>query len=363
MKKILIVHLLNDFSGSPLVLSTAVRNFLAAGHQVEILTSKGGEGFLSDIEKVRYHHFSYQFHENKAKRALALLWAQAQLFFKVLRLAAKPGTLVYVNTLLPFGAALAGCLLRKKVVYHLHETKISPPMLKNFMKLVASACASEAIYVSQFLKEKEPMPRVKSTVVYNCLTDDFMKRAEAYLSSKSPKAGQFTVLMLCTLKEYKGVNEYVKLAGLLPDFRFVLVLSTPYEEVLRHFDGQELPDNLVLFPVQRSVHSFYQEAHVVLNLSHPVDCMEAFGMTLLEGMSYGLPVIGPPVGGPAELVKDGYNGYRVDQRNLPVLMQKLRELEGLAEHYHQLSTNARKFAERFSERQFAGELVRVVGLS
>lgn len=207
------------------------------------------------------------------------------------------------------------------------------------------------------------MPRVKSTVVYNCLTDDFMKRAEAYLSSKSPKAGQFTVLMLCTLKEYKGVNEYVKLAGLLPDFRFVLVLSTPYEEVLRHFDGQELPDNLVLFPVQRSVHSFYQEAHVVLNLSHPVDCMEAFGMTLLEGMSYGLPVIGPPVGGPAELVKDGYNGYSVDQRNLPMLVQKLRELQEMAGNYHLLSANARAFAERFSERQFAGELVRVVGLS
>lgn len=360
MKKILIVHLLNDYSGSPLVLSTAVRNFLAAGHKVEILTSKGGMGFLSDIEKVRYHHFSYEFHENKAKRLMALLWAQTQLFFKVLRLAAKPGTVVYVNTLLPFGAALAGRLLGKKVVYHLHETKISPPLLKNFMKRVAAICASEAIYVSQFLMEKEPMPRVKSSVVYNCLTDDFMKKAEAYLSTNAHKSGPFTVLMLCTLKEYKGVNEYVKLAGQLPDFRFVLVLSSPYNEVLRHFEEQELPANLVLFPVQNNVHSFYQEAHVVLNLSHPVACMEAFGMTLLEGMSYGLPVIGPPVGGPVELVKDGYNGYQVDQRNLPMLVQKLREMQELAGNYQLLSANARAFAKRFTERQFAGELVRVV---
>ena len=83
-------------------------------------------------------------------------------------------------------------------------------------------------------------------------------------------------------------------------------------------------------------------------------------MTLLEGMSYGLPVIGPPVGGPAELVEDGFNGYRVDQRNLPMLVQKLRELQGFASNYQVLSANARAFAKRFSECQFAGELGRVI---
>jgi glycosyltransferase involved in cell wall biosynthesis len=361
MKRILIAHLLNDFSGSPLVLSTAVRNFLAAGHEVEIITSKSGRGFLSEIEQVRYHHFNYQFHENKAKRLLALLWAQAQIFFKTLRLAARPDTVVYVNTLLPFGAALAGRLLRKKVVYHLHETTVNPAFLKAFLKKTARICASEAIYVSQFLMEKEPLPGVPSRVVHNCLPSEFMKKAEAYLSANPSKTGPFTALMLCSLKEYKGVNEFIALAAKMPDLRFLLVLNRDFDDIQHFFEGRQLPENLVLFPAQSKVHSFYEEAHIVLNLSHPEQWVETFGMTLLEGMSYGLPVIAPPVGGPVELVEDGYNGYRIDQRNLPQLIQKLRELEGFAEHYHQLSTNARKFAERFTERRFARELVQVVG--
>lgn len=359
MKKIICVHLFNDYSGSPLVLSTAIRSFMVEGLAVEVVTSGSGIGFLSDISGVKYRPFKYRFFENKVLRLLALLWAQVAMFCRVL-LHAKGDTVVYVNTLLPFGAALAGKLLGKKVVYHLHETTVNPPALKGFLRKMANTCASEAVYVSNFLMEQEALPGVPSKVVYNCLSPDFIEKAEAYLAQKPSKDWPFTVLMLCSLKEYKGVNEFVQLAGQLPDFRFVMVLNSDADAVSAFFRSTNIPENLVIFPAQQNVHSFYQEAHLVLNLSHPEKWIETFGMTLLEAMSYGLPVIAPPVGGPVELVKDGHNGYKMDQRNIQVMAQKvaaIREHPGL---YDRMSANASAFAAQFSERQFRQELLKAV---
>ncbi|MCC6724404.1 MAG: glycosyltransferase family 4 protein [Saprospiraceae bacterium] len=358
MKKIIFAHLLNDYSGSPLVLSTAVRRFVDEGFHVELVTSSKRDGFLSKLEGVRYRYIDYHFHENKFRRTLALLRSQVAMFFKILA-NAKGETVVYVNTLLPFGAAMAGWLLRKKVVYHLHETTVNPPFLKTFLKKTAAFCASEAIYVSHFLQEQEPLPGVPSRVVYNCLPQDFVQKAEAHLSASHTKSERFTVLMLCSLKAYKGVAEYLRLAERLPELRFVLVLNTSYGSIQKHFEGKEMPDNLVVFPAQHDVHFFYQEAHLVLNLSHPEQWVETFGMTLLEAMSYGLPVIAPPVGGPVELVQDGYNGYRIDQRNLPALSERVHQILSTSELYQRLSANARAFAKRFSEQEFGGEVLKV----
>ena len=48
MNKIIFIHLLNDFSGSPKVLSQIVKSYKNKNHDVELFTSKD-EGFLSNI--------------------------------------------------------------------------------------------------------------------------------------------------------------------------------------------------------------------------------------------------------------------------------------------------------------------------
>lgn len=360
MKKIICVHLYNDYSGSPLVLSTAIKSFIQKGHQVTILTSKETEGFLSNIEGAQYDFFNYRFRENKLVRLFALLWSQFIIFLKVFN-NSNSTTIVYTNTLLPFGASIAGKLKGLKVIYHMHETTVNPPILKSFLKKVATFCAGEAIYVSKFLMEQEPLKGVPSRVIYNSLSKEFVQKAEQHLSKNNFKPNTFTVLMLCSLKEYKGVNEYVKLATTLPEYRFILVLNTQQAAINEYFHNTELPNNLVIFPAQKNVHSFYQEAHLVLNLSHPEKWVETFGMTLLEAMSYGLPVIAPPVGGPVELVLDNYNGFKVDQREIHVLKDKIQAIFRSENFYKELSKNAKQFAGKFSEKQFGMELVQVTG--
>lgn len=344
-KKITCIHLYNDFSGSPLVLSNTIRHLLKAGHEVEVMTSEGTTGFLSRIKGVRYNLFKYRFFENKKQRALALLKSQVSLFFEVLKM--EKGRVIYINTLLPFGAALAGKLSGKKVIYHLHETTVNPPFLKKFLKGIAKFCASEAIYVSDFLRQQEPLGSVPSKVVPNSLSNDFVKRARQFLQKQRDKTGPFTVLMLCSMKAYKGYREFIQLAERLPEYRFLLVLNAPATEVSTQLSIDKMPENLIVFPSQKDVHTFYQEADLVLNLSHPEQWVETFGMTLLEGMTYGLPVIAPPVGGPTELVVNGMNGFQIDQRKLEEIKEKIRLAAENEKLYAKLSSNARRFAERF----------------
>lgn len=358
MKRIVCVHLLNDFSGSPLVLSNVAAALQRAGWQVEILTSSGMRGFLSNLPGVRYRFIRYRFVESKLPRLFWLLRSQLAMF---LAMASYRGTdtVVYVNTLLPFGAALGARLWGLPVVYHLHETTVNPAVLKWWLKAVARLCASRCVYVSHFLQKTEPLDGVPAHVVHNCLPAAFIRRARAFVEKGSRQHNRFTVLMLCSLKAYKGVDTYVALAGRMPEFTFVLVLNADWDAISSYFDMQQLPENLVIFPSAPSVHEFYQDADVVVNLSHPDRWVETFGMTLLEGMAYGLPVIAPPVGGPTEIVHNGFNGFLIDARQPEELEGRLRQMATDSALYRKLSANALRTASRFDFEEFSRQVVTV----
>lgn len=63
-------------------------------------------------------------------------------------------------------------------------------------------------------------------------------------------------------------------------------------------------NNIKILSRQTDVSTFYNKASVVLNLSDKRQFVETFGLTALEAMSAGLPVIVPTEGGIAEIVDD-----------------------------------------------------------
>lgn len=357
-KKIVCIHLLNDYSGSPLILSLVIKGLLRSGHVVDLVTSEGKDGFLSNLN-VNYRYFNYGFHQNKWIRLFRYFKSQLDLFFIILSYR-RQNVHLYINTLLPFGAALAGKLTGKKITYHLHESYIQPAILKKSLKWVASHCAESAIYVSHYLMKAEQLPGVKNTVIYNALPNEFTERAnnDLYMQPKN----NFIVLMISSLKGYKGINEFVKLAVKIRELKFELVLNATPKEITSHFSDTEIPKNLIIYPVQKDVHSFYQRASLVVNLSNPGQCVETFGMTLLEGMCYGLPVIGPPVGGPAEVVMDGINGFSIDSRNIDKVAQTIRDIYCDKALQLQLSRGALLTAVNFDEKQLHQQIADRIGL-
>ncbi len=357
MKKIVCTHLYNDFSGSPLILSTVIKGFIQKGIKVDLLTSISEEGFLSGLS-VNYIDNKYTFAENKFLRIFYFFFTQLLCFCKMWRYR-KEDVVIYVNTLLPFGIALAGKMMNKKVVYHIHETSVKPIILKRLLKWVAAKTATEIIYVSDFLRKEEPIGSVPSTIVYNALSNEFISAAKKYKKEKIPNQA-FTILMLCSLKDYKGVWEFVTIAKALPELSFELVLNADKENIEEFFRNKKLTQNLQLFPKQNNVHPFYQRANIVINLSHPEQWIETFGMTLLEGMEYGIPAISPPVGGCTEFVKHGVNGYQTDQRKTEVIVQQINQLYRDQKLYQQFSNNANHTAQQFNVSQMCQQVLMVV---
>ena len=353
-KKIVCVHLFNDYSGSPLVLSTVIKGFIQSDIPVDIWTSKNSEGFLSNLN-VNYFGFKYKFYDNKLLRLFAYCWSQLILCLNLFGYR-NEDIIIYVNTLLPFGASIAGKLMGKNVVYHIHETTVNPPILKSFLRFVATKTASKSIFVSKFLAEKEALPDVPSNVVYNALSEEFIAKSQDHYKTNQ---NSFCILMLCSLKAYKGVNEFITLADKLPQFKFNLVINNSEEEIRQYFIDLELPINLALFPSQSNVHPFYQKADLVLNLSHPEQWVETFGMTLLEAMQYGIPVIAPPVGGPTEIVKNDFNGYQIDQRNINLITQKITFLANNSEEYNRMSNNAKAYSSSFNTQNMQDKIITI----
>jgi glycosyltransferase involved in cell wall biosynthesis len=346
--KIFAFHLLNDYSGSPKVLMQLVKGWVAHDNSVHIVTCAGRQGFLSDIAGAHYHFFAYRWAKSTFLRLFLFFGSQFWLFWKTLFLVGRQDV-VYINTVLPFGAALAGKLKGCKVIYHIHETSLKPAIFKRFLFAWVRFCATEVVYVSQYLAQQEPISQRKKYILYNAIEDDFLQKAIE--NRRTPDTPQ-NVLMVCSLKVYKGVWQFVHLAEANPQFRFRLIVNASKEELTTFWETYNLPANLETSPTQTNLHPHYAWADAILNLSLPDAWVETFGLTIIEGMAYGLPAIVPPIGGIAELIEEGKNGFQCDSRDLPTLSAQLNRLLQDVPLYKNMAENARQKIASFSEKNF-----------
>ncbi len=356
-KQLVVVHMRNDLSGSTRVLAQAVEALCAQEVNIVLYTATiDYEGFLSDLpNQVEIRSIPYKRRNRRWRTFFSYLYVQVWLFFSLLKYILKP-TKIYINTVLPFGAAFAGILMRKKVIYHIHEVSLAPApiLLKKWLFFVVRLTAHKVIFVSEFLKEQMSFSRTEKVVIHNCISESFTENAEE-ISHATDK--EFRVLMICSLAEYKGVPEFIELAKAMSGFKFDLVLNATLSEIKLVLGKAELPNNLNVYPAQKKVEHFYKEASVLLNLSDTQKHIETFGMTVLEGMNYGLPCIVPPVGGVLELIDDGVNGYCIDSKNLSQIIDAIEELRVDTRLYSSLSVQAKKKAELFNSDLFEKAIV------
>ena len=355
MKRIFAFHLLNDYSGSPKVLSQLVKGWSKAGYTVVVHTSTKKTGFLSDITNVEYYDNNYIFYPSIPLRLFSMMWSQLMLIIKMYY-KIDNNDIIYINTLLPFGAALLGKIKGARVIYHIHETSIKPLIFKKFLLFFVKFCATEVIYVSDFLAQQEPL-NLPSHILWNAIEDDFVSIAQNYKIDRSTFKN---VLMIASLKKYKGVDEFVLLARKCSEMNFELVVNASKQEISIFFDWIHLPANLKIFASQDNVHPFYQRADIVMNLSRPDEWKETFGLTALEAMAYGIPVIVPTVGGISEIVLDGVTGFHIDGFQTTKILKKLELLRDDADYYRRLSSNAINHAHTFSESIFIEKNLAVI---
>lgn len=355
---IVFVHLLNDRSGSPRVLCSAIAALRQEHERLRLFVGSDGSGCLNEagIKTTRYWYWRTPY------RFLTLATYLSSQIALMVRLIHERDidrdALIYVNTLLPFGAALYGWMTGRRVVYHLHEVSVSPAPLKWFLSSIARRTACGLIYVSDFHRDCLPIADVPARTVHNALDEDFLVKAKRCLYSHR-RDGNFRVLMLASLRDYKGVPEFLALADRLAERLYVsfdLVLNDDEPTIQRYFANKIVSPHVRIHPRTNDPATHYSQASLVLNLSRPDQCVETFGLTLLEAMAYGVPVIAPPVGGPVELVRDGQEGFLIDCRNADDLANKVLQLAEDECLCLTLSEAARQRAAYFSPSAFAQAL-------
>lgn len=165
--------------------------------------------------------------------------------------------------------------------------------------------------------------------------------------------------MLASLRGYKGIEEFMALAAALrdrADIAFDLVLNAEPDEVAGFAARHAEAANVTIHPRTDDPARFYARADLVLNLSRVDEWIETFGLTLVEAMTFGLPVIAPPVGGPAEIVTHGTDGYCIDSRDGAALRDAVLKLADDSSTYDAVARAAQKRAQDFSFDAYATAL-------
>lgn len=326
--KLVVFHLLNDFSGSPKVLQGVIERMLGAGNDVRLYTSRGGPLDSLCRRGLKRHVIPYRFSQSKFMTLIRYATAQMLSFACALRYAFSKDTEFYINTILPVGAALGARLAGKRVTLHCHENPATKSRAYLALAGVMLRLADRVVCVSAYQADRlaEHFPRLRNPeIVPNTLSADF---TAALRPDPAAAFERKNVLMLTSLKAYKGMREFINLASLLPEYRFTLVVNDTAAAIDAWLASNGIPPapNVTIHPRQNDVSCFYNSASVVINLSNPRLFVETFGMTALEAHAAGLPVIAPTVGGIAELVTDGRDGFLIDCHDTPRLLRAVKSL-------------------------------------
>ncbi len=142
------------------------------------------------------------------------------------------------------------------------------------------------------------------------------------------------------LEEHKGIynllNDWVKL-----DDRFVLTIigSGDEDKTLENSFDQ---DN-INFKGKCTRHETLEYISKSKYLIQPSVMYETFGLSIIEAMSYGVPVIGYDIGTRGDFIEDGVNGFISTENSLLKVIKKSYN----AKDYELLSKNAVKRARLF----------------
>ncbi len=360
MKHIICFHLFNDYSGSPKVLQNILQSLLDEGYDVDLITSKGGilDSLISSkgqLKRTTYHYPKFSTYALEA--VIRYSTYQIYTFCIAWRYLFKKDTVFYINTILPIGPAITGRLMTKKVIYHYHENAFVKSTFYRLLCRGMCALASNIICVSQY--QRSFLKRQKGVyIIPNALPTNFTSQLTPNIKRAFERKN---ILMLASLKTYKGILEFIQLSQRLPQYGFTLVISDTQAEIDSFIKKQSIVpgSNLLIVPRQNDVTPFYNHASLVLNLSNKKKIIETFGLTALEAMAAGLPIIVPTQGGIAEMVDDNVNGYKIDVQELDKIANTIVQVFSDESLYCQLATNALKHSKSFNNANIIEQIISV----
>ncbi|MFM7682705.1 MAG: glycosyltransferase [Bacteroidota bacterium] len=105
----------------------------------------------------------------------------------------------------------------------------------------------------------------------------------------------------------------------------------------------ELHSEVTLAGVKDNVEEFLWQSDLYVHSA----LAEGFGLTLIEAMASGLPVITIDGGGNRDLIEEGKNGFLIEKENVNLFVEKILELKNNPALYQNMSQYAKTYAQKF----------------
>ncbi|MCF0120498.1 MAG: glycosyltransferase, partial [Oscillospiraceae bacterium] len=171
--------------------------------------------------------------------------------------------------------------------------------------------------------------------------------------------GEFVCGILARLEEYKGHTDILDAVAELrrsgEKIRLIIAGAGQYEESIKAgIKSRGIEDCVTFAGFVSDVHTLLNVLDVQLNASYGT---EATSLSLLEGMSIGLPAIVSDYGGNPYVIEDGVNGLVFKTRDTNALAECIRSLMASEEKRQELKAGALKaYEDKFTADVFAKKL-------
>ncbi len=193
---------------------------------------------------------------------------------------------------------------------------------------------------------------ISCELIQNPVTD-FQDNNQWKKIKKDINSNYFTCLTVARFDKVKQLDHIVEIANLLknlmPNIRFIIVGSGNTENELKSLAKNYNLGNIIEFhKPSKNINDYYLKADLFLITSSS----EAFPMTILEALSYGVPVISyDKLVGPNEMIINGYNGYLIEQNNIEKFSIKILEYYNDKKIHEIVERNAIESCKKFSSEQ------------
>jgi glycosyltransferase involved in cell wall biosynthesis len=208
-------------------------------------------------------------------------------------------------------------------------------ILRSLQTPVRPILAEHLVFCSAALREQYAAMGLRvgqGAVIFNGVARDTFSLRPQHILQRLPDEA-YRLLYSGRIASEKGVTTLVKALRRLravPGFEATTLTllgagqGTRYAAELGKLIRELRLEEAILFEDHRpraSLTALYQQHDVLV---FPSEWKEPFGLSLIEGMVTGLPVISTLSGGPSEIVRDGENGIAFRAGDVADLVEKLR---------------------------------------
>ena len=250
--------------------------------------------------------------------------------------------------------------------------KLLNPQIKIVRSYEGNAKSSKAIIVAS----KIVLPFFDKVIFISTYVSDFHSLLTKRCKSKQivdnaaynicnfsikEKTEVCNIVSVAGLNEMKNVFMYAEIGKQLKAQGFVFNMKVVgdgplYNELKERIENYGIADVVKMEGKQIDPKPYYDEAYIYI---HPAD-KEGFGMTIVEAMSAGLPVIVSNMGGVPELVENKKDGVIVDAYNPKEWVDAIIELYNNREKYTTIAKNGYEtYRARFTPEIYANNLDKI----